>query len=52
MKSKPKNDYMKYWRIARNFMRKRYNLSDPDLDMLLFLYSEEYFTQRHLQRIC
>ncbi|MDB9874040.1 hypothetical protein OAC97_02135 [Flavobacteriaceae bacterium] len=45
MKSKPKNDFLKYWRVARNFMRVRYNLSDPDLDMLLFLYSEEYFTR-------
>lgn len=46
MKSKPKNDYLKYWRVARNFIQVKYDLSEPDLEMLLFLFSEEYFTRK------
>ena len=45
MKSKPKNNYLKYWRVVRNFIQVKYNLSEPDLDILLFLFSEEYFTR-------
>lgn len=42
MKS-PKNDYLKYWRVVRRFIRAKYQLEQSDLDMLLFLYSEKYF---------
>lgn len=43
---KPKyGDYLKYWRVIRYFFRQKYNLSQADLEMLLFLYSEPYFSQ-------
>ena len=45
MKSKRKNDYMKHWKIVRNLAKARYGLTVPDLDMMFFLYSEEYFTK-------
>ena len=45
MKSTPKSDYMKHWKIVRNFAKARYDFSVPDLDMMFFLYSEEYFTK-------
>jgi CDP-diacylglycerol pyrophosphatase len=45
MKSTPKSDYMKHWKIVRNFAKARYDFSVPDLDMMFFLYGEEYFTK-------
>lgn len=39
------NDYLKYWKIIRQFMKAKYGLSQSDLDMLLFLYSEGYFSR-------
>jgi hypothetical protein len=37
------DDYLKYWRVIRQYVKARYELSQSDLDMLLFLYSEGYF---------
>ena len=37
------DDYLKYWRVIRQFVKVKYNLSQSDLDILLFLYSEKYF---------
>lgn len=39
----PEHDYLKYWRVMRYWMRRKYDLKTGDLDMLLFLYSEMYF---------
>ena len=36
-------DYLKYWRVIRQFVKIKYGLTQSDLDMLLFLYSEKYF---------
>ena len=36
-------DYMKYWRVIRQFAKVRYELTQSDLDMMFFLYSEKYF---------
>tara|TARA_R110002049_G_scaffold22150_3_gene79820 strand:+ start:717 stop:1169 length:453 start_codon:yes stop_codon:yes gene_type:complete len=36
-------DYLKYWRVIRYFVLRKYELNTQELDMLLFLYSEEYF---------
>jgi hypothetical protein len=37
------DDYLKYWRVIRQFIKVKYNLTQSDLDMLLFLYTEKYF---------
>ena len=37
------DDYLKYWRVIRQFIKVKYELTQSDLDMLLFLYSEKYF---------
>lgn len=42
MQNQP-NDYLKFWRVIRYYTCAKYNLSHADLDMLLFLKSEEYF---------
>lgn len=38
-------DYLKYWRVVRYFVQAKYKLSTPDLEMLLFLRSEKYFSK-------
>ena len=44
--SKPQiDDSLKYWRVIRYFVKAKYNLSTAELDMLLFLYSEEVFSK-------
>jgi hypothetical protein len=43
MKNKRQRDYMKYWRVIRYFVKRKYKLNTGELDMLFFLYSEEYF---------
>ncbi len=38
-----KSDYLKYWRVVRQYVKARYGIGQSDLDILLFLYSEKYF---------
>jgi hypothetical protein len=38
-------DYLKYWRVIRYFIKAKYGLNTAELEMLLFLYSEEYFSK-------
>jgi hypothetical protein len=42
MKSPP-NDYLKFWRVIRFYMKAKHGLTTADLDIILFLYSEGYF---------
>jgi hypothetical protein len=44
MKSQ-KSDYLKYWRIVRHYIKVKYNISQADLEILLFLHTEPYFTK-------
>ena len=39
------SDYLKYWRVVREFVKAKHKISMSDLDMLLFLYTEEYFSK-------
>jgi len=44
-RSAPSYDYLKYWRVIRYFIKAKYNISQAELDILLFLYSEKYFSK-------
>lgn len=44
-KADPPYDYLKYWRVIRYFVKAKYGISTAELDMLLFLYSEKYFSK-------
>lgn len=44
-KKSPKNDYLKYWRVIRYFIKAKYKISTAELETLLFLYSEKYFSK-------
>ena len=39
------HNYLKYWRVIRFWVKAKYQLSTPEIEMLLFLYSEEYFNK-------
>lgn len=42
---KEKRDYMKYWRVIRYYVGRQYGISQPHLELILFLYSEGYFSK-------
>jgi hypothetical protein len=44
-KFNPTRDYLKYWRVIRYFVKAKYGINTADLDILLFLYSESYFSK-------
>jgi hypothetical protein len=39
------SNYLKYWRVIRYFIKSKYNLTQADLDILIFLYDESYFSK-------
>ncbi len=41
-----KKDYLKYFRLARYYVRSKYKLKLDDLEMLTYLYSEGYFSRQ------
>jgi DNA-binding MarR family transcriptional regulator len=45
----PKQDWLKYWRVVRYWVREAYGLRYPELEMLLFLYSEDLFSYKDFE---
>ena len=41
----PNADYLKYWKVVKQWARARYDLGTADIEMMLFLYSEGLFTK-------
>jgi len=39
----PKHDYLKYFRVVRHWIRMKYEIGLPELEMLLFLHGEGLF---------
>lgn len=44
-RKEPPQDYLKYWRVIRYWVKAVYGLTTPDLEMLLFLHSEQIFSK-------
>jgi len=40
-----KSDYLKYWKVIRNYFKIKYEISQAEMDIVLFLYSERYFNK-------
>lgn len=40
-----KYNFLKYWRVVKYYIKSKYELSEPELEMLLFLYDEDLFTK-------
>lgn len=45
-----KKDYLKYWKVVREYTKYEHGLSTGDIDMLLFLYSESYFSKEDFEQ--
>ena len=43
-------DYLKYWRVVRYYIKKKYNLTTAELELLLFLKSEGRFSRLDFQK--
>lgn len=41
----PEYNYMKYWRIVRYWALKKWEISQEELEILLYLYDEDVFTR-------
>lgn len=39
-------DYLKYWRIVRYYYQSKHDIRQDELEMILFLYSEVYFSEK------
>jgi len=50
-KSKEYN-YLKYWRIVRHYICKRYEISLSELELLLYFYDETVFTRTQFNEYC
>jgi hypothetical protein len=48
-RSEPKNDYLKYWKVVKQWAKVKYNLGTADIEMMLFLYSEGLFNQKQFK---
>jgi hypothetical protein len=46
----PRHDFLKYFRVVRYWVAKNYDLTYPELEMLLFLYSETLFSDRDIKK--
>jgi hypothetical protein len=44
-RKQPTNDYLKYWKVVKYWVKRKYTISSGDLDLLLFLYSEHLFNK-------
>ena len=44
-----KPDYLKYWRVVRYFVKSKYGLTTAELEMLLFLNSEDIFSREKFE---
>jgi len=48
-RSEPKNDYLKYWRVVKQWAKVKYGIGLADIEMMLFLYSEGLFNQNQFK---
>ena len=45
----PKNDYLKYWKVIKQWAKVKYDVGTADIEMMMFLYSEGLFTQKQFE---
>jgi DNA-binding MarR family transcriptional regulator len=46
-----KNNYLKYFKVIRRYIMAKYNVTPAELDVLLYIYSESYFTVKTFMKI-
>lgn len=45
-----KPNYLKYWRVVKNFMLVAHKITSQDLELLFFLYDETYFSRKSFRK--
>lgn len=50
--NKKEFNYLKYWRIVRYYICKRYEISLSELELLLYFYDETVFTRPQFNEYC
>lgn len=45
-------NFLKYWRIVRYYICKRYEISLSELELLLYFYDENVFTRKQFNEYC
>lgn len=48
----PKHDYLKYYRVVRYWAKYKYDLSDQDLEIIQFIYTERLFSRTRFNEYC
>jgi uncharacterized protein YqgQ len=48
----PKYDYLKYFRLVRYWVKRNYDITQADLELFMFLYSENLFTKQAYLDYC
>jgi len=46
-----RHNFLKNWRTVKYHVKRKYGISDPDVDILLYLYDEDYFTKKQFDEI-
>ena len=41
----PPEDYLKYWKVVKYWVKRKYKINTGDLELMLFLYSEHLFNK-------
>lgn len=42
------NNYLKYYKLAKRDMTENYDVTENELECLLFMYDYEFFTRKHI----
>lgn len=45
-----KHNFLKNWRIVRYYIKRKYEISSTELEMLLYLYDSDLFTKKEFDR--
>lgn len=49
VKDLPYDNVLKYWRVLKYYTKRKYNLGEPELEVLIYLYDEHLFTREHFE---
>lgn len=46
----PQHNFLKYWRVVRYWAKRKYDISDGELEMMLYLYDIPLFTRNDFKQ--
>ena len=51
-RSTPPNDYLKYYKVVRYWVRFKYGLHNQDFELIQYLYTQRFFSKRKYEQYC